>query len=154
MGALLPGFSLLHMNPCNFQGQFYSKVPCSVEHEASTKPNQVVPMFSLSDMIASNSSVFWLQLCQVQLSSGISSPESCTQQSQTRVPCVSLCHLIPAWEWLPRMGSGSSFQLSQAVNAGQLLQCEVFTHKMLCFGRDQNMLIPCRNLGFPREEEI
>lgn len=90
-------------------------------------------------MIANSSSVFWLWLCQCSF------------------PVALLhYHLIPAWEWLPRMGSGSSFQLSQAVNTGQLPQCEMFAHKVLCFGRDQNktsMLIPFGNSGFPREEE-
>lgn len=38
-------FSLLHMNPFNFQGQFYSQVSRSVEHEASTRLIQVISTF-------------------------------------------------------------------------------------------------------------
>lgn len=53
----------------------------------------------------------------------VSSAESCTQQSQTKVPRVSLCPLIPAW-----VGSGSSFSSPSQQRQGSAAVGSVHPH--------------------------
>lgn len=71
------------------------------------------------DMIANNSSMFWLQLCQVQFSVAFLHLKAAPAEPNQSPQCVTVGSEMGMWDWLPRMGSGSSFQLSQAANKPQ-----------------------------------